>query len=118
MAPLRPVEEPDLRRLDFPALLVALHGLLGEPIEISIYLPGGSFSAGWEARLIRATGLPPDGVALAIEFDPAPTLTLAPEEVAVFSGRSFERAGITEWIEIQIHCGPCVLIEPGRARRP
>lgn len=116
--PLEAVDEPDLRRLDFPGLLRELHGILGEPIELSIYLPGGSFSAAWDTRLVRASGLPPDGVALVIEFDPAPALTIAPEEIAVFAGRAVESAQINDWIEIQVQDGPCVLIERGRPHRP
>jgi hypothetical protein len=100
-----------ISRLDFAGFLAALQELLGNPLEILIYLPGDSFSAGFRTRLERIVELPPDRLAVTLVFEDDHAVTVAPEEVSVFCGVSTRSRGRTRWIEVQVHNGICLLIE-------
>lgn len=105
------VFDDPVSRLDFTGLLAALQELLGLELDVTVYLPGGSFAAGFRTRLLRVSELPPDQEAVTLEFEGEQTVTLAPEEVAVYCGASIRRGSVTRWIEAHVTEGPCVLIE-------
>ena len=105
------VFDDPVSRLDFPGLLAALQELLGLELDVTVYLPGGSFAAGFRTRLVRVTELPPDQEAITLEFRGGQAVTFAPEEVAVYCGAAIRRGIVTRWIEAHVAGGPCVLIE-------
>ncbi len=100
-----------LSRLDFVGLLAALHQLLGLELEVIIYLPKGSFAAGFQARLMTVAELPPDCEAVTLRFKGDEMLTLAPDEVVIHCGLSRRRGEPTRWIEVDVQHGPNVVIE-------
>lgn len=97
--------------MDFTGLLWALHELLGLNLEVIIYLPGGSFAAGFQARLLAAAELPPDREAITLRFEGGEMLTLTPEEVVLHCGWSRHQGAPSRWIEVAVNQGPCVMIE-------
>ncbi len=98
-------------RLDFVGLLAAFHQLLGVELDVVIYLPEGSFAAGFQARLMTVAELPPDCEAVTLRFKGDEMLTLAPDEVVLHCGLSRRRGESTPWIEVDVQHGPTVVIE-------
>jgi hypothetical protein len=109
--PFALVFDSPVSRLDFAGLLAALQELLGLEVDVTVYLPGASFAAGFHGRLLRVAELPPDREAVTLQFEGHEALTLAPEEVQGFCGLSWDEGEALRWVEAQIRRGPCVLIE-------
>jgi hypothetical protein len=114
--PFADVFDTPVARLDFPGVLRALQELLSVELDIAIYVPEASFTVGFRSRLLRVVELPPDREAVTLAFENGETVTLAPEEILAYCGRSERRGQRTRWVEVQVKHGPCVLLEEAAAR--
>jgi hypothetical protein len=100
-----------LRPIRFTAALGLLQGMIGEPVQILVNLPGCFFDCGFHARLQRVETLSGGDGPVLIVLERAQGIALDPDELVSFVGH-MSGLPAASWLEFHIGERLWLSIEP------